>query len=124
MSIQNDKMTKKYQLYGKEQEEIRDQVEQYMGLHGKVHEILLRDMDANQALHDSILKLLPSVRDYFALSQKKSISYPQLCLRPWLSIVKHLLKPRYHITSRIIKVQNKHTMRYTFSPKQYPAIVS
>lgn len=105
-------MTKKHDLYAKEQECIRDQVEEIIGLQGVIQTLLLRDMDANIELHTSVMKLLPSIRDYFALSQKKSVSYPQHCLRPWLSIVKHLLKPRYDITSKIVKVQNKHTMKY------------
>ena len=109
-------MTKKHELYHKEQEQIRDKVQTLLHLQGET-QILLSDMDANTQLHDGIMNLLPTIRDYFAMSKLKCVSYPQTCLRPWLSLAKHLLSTRYEISSKLAKVKSKHTMKYTFSPK-------
>lgn len=79
----------------------------------------LYDMDQNKDLQDAVLELIPRIREAYNCNNFKAITDTERIKRPWLSIIKTILKPHYTITTQDyhFKQNNKyiHTKKYTFS---------
>ena len=92
-------MRLKSELYTKEQEEIVDKIISILDLENKT-EYTLYELDKNEELQKNIMILIPEIRKYYAFNNMKAVGEPNKRKRPWLSIIKNLLKTKYNIVSK------------------------
>ncbi len=91
-------MRLKSELYKKEQEEIVDKIVKILDLENKT-EYTLYELDKNEEIQKQIMELIPEIRKYYAFNNLKAVGEPNKRKRPWLSIIKILLKSKYTIES-------------------------
>lgn len=107
-------------LYKKEQDEILDKLINILGLDDN-NSTILYELDNDENKQKQILDLLPDIRKYYSLSNTKGIAYPETLKRPWLSIIRVIIKPKYKLISKdhqITKDNRKiRTKTYTFQKK-------
>jgi len=113
-------MRLKSELYAKEQSAITDKIIKILDLeHNPVY--TLYELDNNIEIQTKILALIPEIRKYYSFNNMKAVGEPHKALRPWLCIIKNLLKPKYNITSKDLQfTANGSTIRthvYTFTKK-------
>lgn len=114
-------MRLKSELYAKEQEEIAKKIVSVLDLsHKSVY--TLYELDNNTVIQETIMALIPEIRKYYSFNGIKAVGEPERLKRPWLSIIKHLLKSTYNISIKDIRytierVQIK-TQQYVFTPIQ------
>jgi hypothetical protein len=92
-------MRLKSELYKKEQEEIVDKIISILDLENKT-EYTLYELDKNEEIQKKIMELIPEIRKYYAFNNLKAVGEPTKRKRPWLSIIKNLLKTKYNIVSK------------------------
>jgi len=92
-------MRLKSELYKKEQEEIVDKIIKILDLENKT-EYTLYELDKNEEIQKQIMVLIPEIRKYYAFNNMKYVGEPNKRKRPWLSIIKNLLKTKYNIVSK------------------------
>ena len=85
-------------MYKKEQEEIVDKIVKILDLENKT-EYTLYELDKNEEIQKQIMELIPEIRKYYAFHNLKAVGEPNKRKRPWLSIIKDLLKSKYTIES-------------------------
>ena len=93
-------MRLKSELYKKEQEEIVDKIITILDLENKT-EYTLYELDKNEEIQKQIMELIPEIRKYYAFNNMKAVGDPNKRKRPWLSIIKNLLKTKYNIITDI-----------------------
>jgi hypothetical protein len=91
-------MRLKSELYKKEQEEIVDKIISILDLENKT-EYTLYELDKNEEIQKKIMELIPEIRKYFSFNGIKAVGEPNKIKRPWLSIIKHLIKIKYNMVS-------------------------
>jgi hypothetical protein len=91
-------MRLKSELYKKEQEEIVDKIITILDLENKT-EYTLYELDKNEEIQKQIMELIPEIRKYYAFNNMKAVGEPNKRKRPWLSIIKNLLKHIYKFES-------------------------
>jgi hypothetical protein len=91
-------MRLKSELYKKEQEEIVDKIISILDLENKT-EYTLYELDKNESVQKKIMELIPEIRKYFSFNGIKAVGEPNKIKRPWLSIIKHLIKQKYNMVS-------------------------
>ncbi len=91
-------MRLKSELYKKEQEEIVDKIAKILDLENKT-EYTLYELDQNEEIQKKIMELIPEIRKYFSFNGIKAVGEPNKIKRPWLSIIKHLIKKKYNMVS-------------------------
>ena len=91
-------MRLKSELYKKEQEDIVDKIITILDLENKT-EYTLYELDKNEEIQKQIMELIPEIRKYYAFNNMKAVGEPNKRKRPWLSIIKNLLKHRYKFES-------------------------
>jgi len=91
-------MRLKSELYKKEQEEIVDKIVKILDLENKT-EYTLYELDNNEEIQKQIMELIPEIRKWFSFNGIKAVGEPQKIKRPWLSIIKHLIKSKYNMKS-------------------------
>ncbi len=84
----------KSELYKKEQEEIVDKIVNILDLKNKP-EYTLYELDKNEKIQKQIMELIPEIRKYYSFNRIKAVGEPHKIKRPWLSIIKHLIKMQY-----------------------------
>ena len=84
-------MRLKSELYKKEQEEIVDKVISILDLENRT-EYTLYELDKNEEIQKKIMELIPEIRKYYSFNGIKAVGEPNKIKRPWLSIIKHLIK--------------------------------
>ena len=87
-------MRLKSELYEKEQNEMRDKISNILDLDNK-NVYTLYELDNNLEIQTKINGLIPELRKWFAFNNMKAVGEPDKRKRPWLSIMKNILKPRY-----------------------------
>ena len=92
-------MRLKSELYKKEQEEIVNKIVKILDLENKT-EYTLYELDKNEEIQKQVMELIPEIRKYFSFNGIKAVGEPNKIKRPWLSIIKHLLKSKYDIESK------------------------
>ncbi len=60
----------------------------------------LYELDKNEEIQKQIMELIPEIRKWFAFNNMKSVGEPERIKRPWLSIIKNLLKSKYSIENK------------------------
>jgi hypothetical protein len=91
-------MRLKSELYKKEQEEIVDKIVKILDLESKT-EYTLYELDKNEEIQKQIMELIPEIRKYYSFNGMKAVGEPHKIKRPWLSIIKHLIKMKYTMVS-------------------------
>ena len=91
-------MRLKSELYKKEQEEIVDKIITILDLENKT-EYTLYELDKNEEIQKKIMELIPEIRKYYSFNGIKAVGEPNKIKRPWLSIIKHLIKLKYNMVS-------------------------
>ena len=91
-------MRLKSELYKKEQEEIIDKIVKILDMENKT-EYTLYELDKNDEIQNKILELIPEIRKWFSFNNMKAVGEPSKRKRPWLCIIKQLLKANYNIIS-------------------------
>jgi len=76
--------------------------------------ITLHDLDTNEIKKKLIMDLLPDVKKYFSLSTVNAFRDPDSAKRPYLSIIKNVLRGVYEIVSKDDKSLGFLTIRYFF----------
>ena len=89
-------MRLKSELYEKEQNEMRDKISVILDLENK-NIFTLYELDNNVEIQTKITELIPELRKWFAFNNMKAVGAPDKRKRPWLSIIKNILKQRYII---------------------------
>ena len=91
-------MRLKSELYKKEQEEIIDKICNILDLENR-NTYTLYELDNNVEIQKKIMELIPEIRKWFSFNGIKAVGEPEKIKRPWLSIIKHLIKQKYNIIS-------------------------
>lgn len=91
-------MRLKTELYKKEQEETVDKIISILDLENKT-EYTLHELDKNEEIQKQIMELIPEIRKYYSFNGIKAVGEPSKIKRPWLSIIKHLIKIKYNMVS-------------------------
>ena len=91
-------MRLKSELYKKEQEEIVNKIVKILDLENKT-EYTLYELDKNEEIQKQIMELIPDIRKYYSFNGIKAVGEPNKIKRPWLSIIKHLIKTKYKMIS-------------------------
>ena len=91
-------MRLKSELYKKEQEEIVDKIITILDLKNK-NIYTLYELDKNEEIQKQIMELIPEIRKWFSFNGIKAVGEPSKIKRPWLSIIKHLIKSKYNMES-------------------------
>lgn len=113
-------MRLKSSIYQEQQKQIKEELINILKLNEN-NSIILHELDQDKGLQEQIVALIPQIQTYFSMSTTTSISYPEKIKRPYLSIIRHLLKDQYDIliTDYTIKTEPKNirTKRYYFVKK-------
>ena len=91
-------MRLKSELYKKEQDEIIDKIITNLDLENK-NIYTLYELDKNEEIQKQIIDLIPEIRKWFSFNGIKAVGEPSKIKRPWLSIIKHLIKSKYNMES-------------------------
>jgi hypothetical protein len=91
-------MRLKSELYKKEQFEIIEKIIEILDLENK-NSYTLYELDKNKEIQNRIEYLIPEIRKWFSFNGIKAVGEPSKIKRPWLSIIKHLIKSRYNMKS-------------------------
>ena len=89
-------MRLKSELYKEEQDRMIDTIIRILDLENK-NTYTLHELDQNEEIQKQIMDLIPELRKWFAFNNIKAIGEPERIKRPWLSIIKNLVKPKYTI---------------------------
>ena len=112
-------MRLKSELYKTEQNEIVDKIISILDLENN-NIYTLYELDNNLEIQTKIMDLIPEIRKWFSFNNMKSVGEPERIKRPWLSIIKHLTKPKYNLESKSFHFKNKDkwvmTQQYIFTP--------
>jgi len=101
-------MRLKNELYNDEQIKIKKELIDILELNTKTGFILYQ-IDNDEELKLKIMNLLPKIRTFFSMSKITAISTPEKIKRPYISIIRHLLKNEYDILSKeySLKIDDK-----------------
>ena len=110
-------MRLKSELYKKEQEIIVDKIIKILDLENN-NKYTLYQLDNNFDIKNKILELIPEIRKYYSFNGIKAVGEPTKIKRPYLSIIKHLIKTKYNIEVRDLHYKEGdkqiRTQAYTF----------
>jgi hypothetical protein len=114
-------MRLKKDLYPQEQLNVKMDLVKILGLH-QHPSIVLYELDRDNDMLNNIQSLVPLIRKYFAYASIPGVLEPYRYNRPYLSIIKNLLKDMYSIECKDIMFRlpdgNKvRTTKYIFSQK-------
>lgn len=109
-------MRLKSELYKKEQEDIVDKIITILDLENKT-EYTLYELDKNEEIQKQIMELIPEIRKYYSFNGIKAVGEPTKIKRPWLSIIKHLIKTKYNLESKEYRFFNEKENKYLRTQK-------
>jgi vacuolar-type H+-ATPase catalytic subunit A/Vma1 len=109
-------MRLKSELYKKEQEEIVDKIITILDLENN-NVINLCDLDSDINKQKQIMELIPEIRKYYSFNGIKAVGEPNKIKRPWLSIIKHLIKEKYNLESKEYRFFNEKKNKYLRTQK-------
>tara|TARA_B100000073_G_C23487963_1_gene474375 strand:- start:301 stop:648 length:348 start_codon:yes stop_codon:yes gene_type:complete len=110
-------MIGKYIEYKEQQTAIIDEIASILNL--EEHPIYtLEELDNNHDIQTKIMNLIPDIKQYFNCNNLKAVTDTSRIKRPWLSIIKTMLKSNYQIITEDVHVKKDnnfiHTKKYTF----------
>ena len=113
-------MRLKIELYLEEQLQIKKNLINILDLNNN-DGFILYHIDNDDELKSKIMGLLPKIRTFFSMSKITAISTPEKIKRPYISIIRHMLKNDYDIlsTEHTLRINDKtiRTKRYVFIKK-------
>jgi|SaaInlStandDraft_1057018.scaffolds.fasta_scaffold03449_2 hypothetical protein len=113
-------MRTKKEVYKKDQKEIINKIIKIIGIEDK-KQITLYELDNDLKIQNEIINLIPEIRKYFNFKNITGAIDPEKIKRPWLSIIKHILKNKYEIKTFTIRIKKNNirsrTQKYCFSDK-------
>jgi len=115
-------MRLKSELYKTEQDEIINKIIKILDLENK-NTYTLYELDNNAEIQQKIMLLIPEIRKWFSFNNMKAVGEPQKIKRPWLSIIKQLLKSKFNIVSKDFQFTEKgkyirtHIYKFSYEPK-------
>ena len=59
--------------------------------------IIRYELDSDEEKHKKIIQLTPDIKKYFACNNISGIKQPHKVKKPWLSIVRQVLKTKYNV---------------------------
>ena len=92
-------MRLKSELYKEEQDCMINKIISILDLENK-NTYTLYELDHNEDIQKQIMELIPEIRKWFAFNNMKAVGEPDKRKRPWLSIIKHLIKSKYIIENK------------------------
>jgi hypothetical protein len=111
-------MRLKSELYAKQQDETIDKIINILDLQN-ITTYTLYDFDNNADIQNKIMELIPEIRKWFSFNGMKAVGEPERIKRPWLSIIKHLVKRKYTIEIKEFQFKNNNswmkTQKYFFT---------
>jgi hypothetical protein len=107
---------KKNEKYINEQKELQVKLFNLLPLDDQ-NSVTLVQLDNDIETQNAIMSLLPDIRKYFAIRNSTTLSEPQKAERPWLSIIRFILKPNYDIFPTVVNTGGICSMRYFFRAK-------
>ena len=109
-------MRLKSELYKKEQDDIINKIITILDLENK-NAYTLYELDNNKEIQKQIMVLIPEIRKWFSFNGIKAVGEPSKIKRPWLSIIKHLIKSKYNIKSKDFQFteNGKYIRTHTYS---------
>lgn len=102
--------------YADEQLLLKSQIVDVIGFDQNMS-FTLSEIDTNTNKQNAIMQMLPELKKYFSLTKFTNIHTPNNAVRPWLSIIKNVLKDDYEIFNKPVVVDRIHTSRYFFRKK-------
>lgn len=99
-------MRLKSELYKKEQDDVIDKIITILDLEHK-QTYTLYELDNNEEIQKQIMELIPEIRKWFSFNNMKAVGEPEKRKRPWLSIIKNLIKSKYDIDSKEYQFKNE-----------------
>ena len=99
-------MRLKSDLYKKEQEHVIEKIISILDLKNK-NTYTLYELDKNEEIQNKIMELIPEIRKWFSFNGIKAVGEPSKIKRPWLSIIKHLIKSKYNMESKDFQFTEK-----------------
>lgn len=113
-------MRLKSELYKNEQNEVIEKLIDIINLEDDNY-IILHNLDNDEIKKQEILDLIPDIKKYFSFTSIIGVSEPEKAKRPYLSIIKQLLKNKYTIVSSDYRIKNDdneiRTKKYFFLEK-------
>lgn len=113
-------MRLKSELYKNEQSEVIEKLINIINLEDDNY-IILHNLDNDEIKKQEILDLIPDIKKYFSFTSIIGVSEPEKAKRPYLSIIKQLLKNKYTIVSSDYRIKNDdneiRTKKYFFLEK-------
>jgi len=110
-------MKTKSEVFKNDQELIRNKIVSILDLEN-TKKYTLYELDNNKEIQSKIMELIPEIRKYFSYNGIKAVGEPERIKRPYLSIIKHLLKPKYNIITTEVRIIREgkeiRTMEYNF----------
>lgn len=97
--------------YAAEQLRLKSQIVDVIGFDQNMSFTLLH-LDTSTNRQNAVMQMLPELKKYFSLSKFTNIHTPNNAVRPWLSIIKNILKDDHEIFNKPIVVNRIHTSRY------------
>jgi hypothetical protein len=114
--------TPKSKKYALEQFMIQNEVIGILNLGLGQKGFYLYEIDNDKKIQKQIMDLVPDIRKYFCHVNMTGLLYPDKCKRPWLSIVRGVLRDRYRLCYQACRyrnsVSNVFTMRYYLEAKK------
>jgi hypothetical protein len=99
-------MRLKSELYKKEQDDVIYKIITILDLEHK-QTYTLYELDNNEEIQKQIMELIPEIRKWFSFNNMKAVGEPEKRKRPWLSIIKNLIKSKYAIDSKEYQFKNE-----------------
>lgn len=110
-------MKYKSELYKDQQLELANKIINILELDDH-KQILLYDLDNDNAKTNKILELIPELRKYFSFGTIRGIENPKALKRPWMSIIRQITKLTHIISIKdkkiIVDGKTIRTKLYTF----------
>lgn len=111
--------TPKSRKFAVEQADIQNKIIGLLNLEG--NGFYLYDLDRNKDLQKQIMDMVPDIWKCFPHVNITGLIYPDKCKRPWLSIVRGVIKNRFTLKYKSCRYQTNggstHTMRYFLERK-------
>lgn len=113
-------MRLKSDLYPCEQGQVRRKILDIIALNTD-NTITLYELDNDPEKQKAIMDLIPEILKWFAVRDSDSARYPEKFDRPWLSLIRFILKPKYNIISKDHRIkigsETVRTQKYFFEKK-------
>eukprot|EP00835_Amoeboradix_gromovi_P005008 NODE_432_length_8732_cov_0.302907.p7 type:complete len:121 gc:universal NODE_432_length_8732_cov_0.302907:1106-744(-) len=110
-------MGRKCELYAVEQGQTRRKMIDILNLDAE-NGTTLYELDHDVIKQQDIMQLLPEVYQWFTVRNADHVRYPEKANRPWLSLLRFVLKPKYNIIRKDYRLRVDkdlvRTQRYFF----------